>query len=59
MTVMLSGCVALHNCAPPDVAYLSHSDDCQDIPAGEVCEARCAASDCVVGGPLQFTCLLP
>jgi len=56
MTVMLSGCVALHNCAPPDVAYLSHSDDCQDIPAGEVCEARCAASDCVVGGPLQFTC---
>lgn len=55
-TVLLSGCVALHNCTAPDPGYWAHPEDCRQIPAGESCEARCADSECVAGGPLVFTC---
>lgn len=55
-TVLLSGCVALHNCTVPDPGYWAHPEDCRQIPAGESCEARCADSECVAGGPLVFTC---
>ena len=54
--VMLAGCTPIHSCAPPLPMYLSHPEDCQRVPAGFTCEARCAPFQCVSGGPLTFSC---
>ena len=56
MQVTLSGCMPIHSCAPPLPMFLSHPDDCQRVPAGGTCEARCAPFACVSGGPVQFSC---
>ncbi|CAJ1410287.1 unnamed protein product [Effrenium voratum] len=56
MDVTLAGCVPVYSCAAPDAAYLSDPADCQNIPAGETCEAQCAPSQCISGGPLLFSC---
>ena len=53
--VTLSGCSALRHCAPPSAEYFLEAD-CDAIPAGETCAARCAQSQCLSGGPVVFRC---
>lgn len=54
--VDLSGCLPIHHCAPPDIKYMGDRKECQMIPSGEDCEAKCLRHDCISGGPLTFRC---
>lgn len=54
--VYFTGCEAIHSCAAPAASYLLDARDCQKVPSGETCQARCLTTDCVRGGPVTFSC---
>ncbi|CAE8739140.1 unnamed protein product [Polarella glacialis] len=55
-TLVLEGCQAIHACAPPRASLLGDPSQCQRVPSGTICQATCANSACISGGPLTFSC---
>jgi len=54
--LVLSGCLLVVPCAPPDPSLLLDRSQCLSVPDGLDCNASCVETDCVSAGIVRLRC---